>query len=174
MRANAGIIVWFTGLPSSGKTTLATRVRERVGNCVMLDSDAIREVLSPGDELSSDPPYQPLGRLADFIARQGHVVLVAATAPYRAHRDAVRALAPAFIEVYVNTPLEVCQQRDVKGHYARAHRGDAPGLSEVSEPYEAPLTPDVVASGGYDDHAIATIARLITSHRLVDPISDRQ
>ncbi|MBA3538406.1 MAG: adenylyl-sulfate kinase, partial [Deltaproteobacteria bacterium] len=87
------------------------------------------------------------------------VVLVAATAPRRAHRALARSAAPDFLEVWVRTPREICEQRDVKGLYARAHAGDAPTLPGVGGDYEPPLAPEVVADGGLDDGAIEALLR---------------
>jgi len=167
----AGAIVWFTGLPSSGKTTLARRVQaelERAGRAaVLLDSDELREVLdehsyAPGDR---DRFYRALAALAVVLARQGVVALVAATAPHRADRDRGRAAlaeeAPEarFVEVWVATPLEVCEERDPKGLYARARRGEARELPGVGVGYEAPESPEVMAKSGLDDAAVAAIGR---------------
>lgn len=159
----AGVVVWLTGLPASGKTTLARRIRERAGGGVILDSDEVREALgatgyAPADR---DAFYRALAALAATIARQGNLVLVAATAPRRAHREHARALAPRFVEVHVQTPLATCEQRDVKGLYARAHAGAAPALPGVGEPYEPPLAPDVTADGGHDETATDSVLRLL-------------
>ena len=152
-------VVWFTGLPASGKTTLAKRVRDQLGG-ILLDSDELREVLGANayDEAGRDDFYRRLGALAATLARQGHLVLVAATAPRRAHRDAARALAPRFVEVYVATPLAECERRDPKGLYAKARTGHAPTLPGVGVPYEAPLAPELIASGETD--VVAAIAEL--------------
>jgi len=162
-----GIVVWLTGLPQSGKSTLARRVRDRLASrrsCVLLDSDDVRAAI--GDQgyghADRDAFYRMLAGLAALLARDGHVVLVAATAPRRAHRDAARALAPAFAEVWVKTPLSDCEARDTKGLYARARRGDAPDLPGLGAPYEPPASPDIIADGGLDDTAAAAIERRIT------------
>jgi adenylylsulfate kinase len=113
-----GAVAWFTGLPSSGKTTLAHAVagelRLRDIHAVLLDSDELRALLPQlgYDEASRNHFYGLLARLAALIARQGHVVLVPATAHRRAYRDAARGLAPAFLEIFVDTPLEECRRRD--------------------------------------------------------------
>lgn len=161
-----GIVLWFTGLPASGKSTLATRVRDLVAarrSCVVLDSDALREALEAttyGD-VAREGFYRSLANLAALIARQGHVVLVAATAPLRVHREHARAVAPEFVEIWVRTPLAACEARDPKGLYARARAGDAPRLPGVGAPYEAPPAPDVTAEGGLDEAAAEAIARLV-------------
>jgi adenylylsulfate kinase len=156
-----GIVAWMTGLPASGKSTLALHVRERLGGvAVLLDGDEIRDALEPrpgyGDE-ARDAFYRTLARLAALLARQGHVVLVAATAPRRVHRETARALAPAFFEVYVRTPLAECERRDPKGLFARARRGEAPDLPGLGAPYEEPSAAEIVADGGNDEVAIAAI-----------------
>lgn len=161
-----GVVVWFTGLPASGKTTLALRVRERVASrapCVLLDSDEIRDAIGAHMYGAGDRAelYRALGRLATIFACQGLVVLVAATAARREYREAARAAAPRFIEVWVQTPRTDCEARDVKGLYARARAGDAPTLPGVGVPYEPPEHPEVTASGGFDDNAVERIERLI-------------
>jgi adenylylsulfate kinase len=158
--SEGGIVVWFTGLPASGKSTLAWRLRDRLrGSPVVLDSDELRDVLGAASYASSDRDafYGALARLAALLARQGHVVLVAATAARRAYRDAARALAPRFVEVWVRTPLSECEQRDSKGLYARARAGEAPALPGVGVAYEPPESPDVIANGGFDDAALAQL-----------------
>jgi adenylylsulfate kinase len=102
-----------------------------------------------------------LAGLAALLAREGHVVLVAATAPRRAYRDAAKGAAPDYAEVWVRTPLAECEARDTKGLYARAHRGEAPDLPGLGAAYEPPVAPDIVADGGLDDAAAAAIERRI-------------
>lgn len=169
MTGRRGVVVWFTGLPASGKTTLAQRVRARLAEraaCVVLDSDEVRAVL--GDDAygsrDRDAFYRVLAGLAGLLARQGWIVLVPATAPRRAHRELARATAPTFVEVWVRTPLATCEQRDPKGLYARARAGEAPTLPGIGAAYEEPRAPDVIAEGGEDEHAIARIADLALAH----------
>jgi len=155
-------VVWFTGLPACGKTTLAEHVRARLGG-VLLDGDALRGVLEAGDYADRDAFYRRLAALATLLARQGHLVLVAATAHRRAYRDAARAAAPRFVEVHVATPLAECERRDPKQLYARARAGDLPLLPGVGVAYEPPLAPEVIASGGHDEAAVLAIERLVTA-----------
>ncbi len=158
-------VVWVTGLPASGKSTLAgrlaARLRAELVPCLVLDGDTVRGALGRpaghGAE-ERDRFYEGLARLAASLAEQGLVVIVPATAPRRAHRDAARALSPRFLEVLVATPLETCARRDPKGLYAAARRGDAPDLPGAGAPYEPPLAPDVVAAGGEDEGAVEAIA----------------
>ena len=154
-----GVVVWFTGLPSAGKSTLARAVhgelRLRGIDAVTLDSDEVRAELLPNlgyDEASRTELYRLLGQLAAMIARQGHVVLVPATAHRRTYRDAARALAPAFLEVFVDTPIEECARRDTKGLYA-GQTAQAPG---VGVEYEPPMEPDVHVRFGEPDAALVT------------------
>jgi adenylylsulfate kinase len=163
-----GLVVWLTGLPQSGKSTLARRVRDRIAprrSCVLLDSDDVRAAIGADHYAAGDRDafYRMLAGLAALLARDGHVVLVAATAPSRAHRDAARAAAPDFAEVWVRTPLPECEARDTKGLYARARRGDAPDLPGLGAAYEPPAAPDVVADGGFDEAAAAAIERRIAT-----------
>jgi adenylylsulfate kinase len=155
-----GAIVWFTGLPASGKTTLARRVQARLSPPpLLLDSDELRDGFDiRGYEAADrDRFYAQLASLAMLVARQGFVVLVAATAPSRAHRDRARASELPFVEVWVRTPLHDCERRDRKGLYAAARRGDAPALPGIGVLYEPPVHPEVVAEGGHDDAAVAAI-----------------
>ncbi len=160
----SGAVVWFTGLPASGKSTLAEQARRRLGG-VLLDGDVLRDVLEVEDFADRDAFYRRLAALAALLAHQGHVVFVAATAPRRAHRDHARAIAPRFVEVHVATPLADCERRDPKQLYAKARRGEAPLLPGVGVPYEPPYTPEVTTGDG---DAIAAIERELcrTSERL--------
>jgi adenylylsulfate kinase len=164
----SGAIVWFTGLPASGKTTLARRVQAQLVRAarpaVLLDSDELREVLGARSYAPDERGrfYQALAALAVLLARQGTVVLVAATAPRRADRDRARtALAEAapFVEVWVKTPLAVCEARDPKGLYAKARRDEASELPGVGVAYEEPQEPAVIAEGEADETTVAAIVR---------------
>ena len=147
---SGGVVAWFTGLPSAGKSTLAREVaaelRPRGIHAVMLDGDDVRAAMpSYGyDDHARAAFYVALGKLAAMIASQGHVVRVAATAHQRKFRDDVRAVVRAFLEVYVATPLEEAKRRDAKGLYAK---GGA-NLPGVGVPYEPPLNPDMLDSDG--------------------------
>jgi adenylylsulfate kinase len=166
--SGGGAVVWFTGPPASGKTTLARRVhaslRARGIPCALLDGDEVRAALAPTpgyDEAGRDALYLALARLAALLATQGLVVLVAATAHRRAFRARARALAPAFVEVFVDVPVEECRRRDPRGLYAQHAAGAAPSLPGAGEPYERPERPEVIARGGEDARAAeAIVARL--------------
>jgi adenylylsulfate kinase len=160
-RAAPGTVVWITGLPASGKSTLAGGLRARLGGpSLLLDSDELRPILGAAgyDEAARDDFYHRLARLAALLAGQGATVIVAATAGRARYRERARALAPRFLEVWVKTPLEEAERRDPKGIYARARRGEAPSVPGLGAPYEPPPAPDVVAAGGLDEQALAELA----------------
>ena len=164
----SGAVVWFTGLPASGKSTLADGVRAALGpRTIALDSDELRDALGATGYGAHDRDafYRALANLAAVLARQGFVVLVAATAPRRAHRNLARELAPAFVEVYLRTPLAVCEARDPKQLYVRARTGEAPALPGVGVPYEVPEHPDVVAEHGRDARALAAVVSTLARVR---------
>lgn len=142
--------VWFTGLPGAGKTTVATTLRARLEACgvrtYMLDGDVLRRGLNADlgyTEEDRAENVRRVGEVALLFSSVGHLSLVTVISPYHAGRAAVRARHAAegvpFVEVYVATPLEVCERRDPKGMYARARRGELERFTGVSAPYEAPL-----------------------------------
>lgn len=153
----SGVVVWFTGLPSSGKSTLAREVRALVPGAVMLDSDDVRAALRPVPGYDDDARtafYETLARLAALVASQGFVVLVPATAHKRAFRELAREVAPRFVEVFVDTPLEECKRRDAKGLYASGQKL-VPGVGVAFEP---PLAPDFVVRPADVDAAQHVVA----------------
>jgi adenylylsulfate kinase len=148
--ANTGFCLWFTGLSGSGKSTIAAAVvdelRRRGHRVELLDGDEVRENLSAGlgfSKADRDANIRRIGWVAALLARNGVVAVTAAISPYRSVRDEVRSKIDSFVEVYVDTPIEVCEQRDVKGLYAKARAGDIPEFTGVSDPYEPPLAPEV-------------------------------
>ena len=150
---SAGVTIWFTGLPSSGKTTLAHALAKRLADegydrVEVLDGDLAREHLTKGLGFTREDRAETVRRIgwvASLLARNGVVVLASVISPYRDDRDAVREMhGERFVEVHVATPLEVCAERDVKGLYAKQRAGELTGLTGVDDPYEAPLRPEVV------------------------------
>jgi adenylylsulfate kinase len=147
-----GLTVWLTGLPSSGKTTLALGLGERLrqaGHRVeVLDGDVVRTHLTKGLGFSRSDRAENVRRVgfvAHLLSRNGVVAVCALVSPYRQERDEVRVLhGGRFCEVYVSAPVEVCAARDVKGLYARQRAGMLQGLTGVDDPYEAPVNPEVV------------------------------
>jgi len=160
--------VWLTGLPASGKSTvaraLAAELDGRGIRAAVLESDAVRREIAPDagyGEAEREAFYATLAYLARVLVLHGVPVIVDATANRRAYRDRARAAIPRFLEVYVRCPLAVCQARDPKGIYRRGTEGTAQNVPGVSAPYEPPLTPEVVVDGERDDPAVA--ARRIVS-----------
>jgi adenylylsulfate kinase len=149
-----GVTVWFTGLPSAGKTTIASLVGRRLAEqgrrVEVLDGDVVRAHLSRGlgfSKADRDENIRRIGYVAGLLTGHGVTVLVSAVSPYRAVRDEVRAAIErvgGFVEVHVATDLATCRARDVKGLYARHARGELRGLTGVDDPYEPPLTPELV------------------------------
>ena len=167
-----GAVVWITGRPAAGKSTLGARLvallRDEGVPCALLDGDEVRQALArPAGRGPEERAgfYEALASIAALLARQGLVSVVAATAHRRAHRDRARALAPAFVEVLVATPAEECARRDPRGLYARARAGQTAGLPGHDEPFEEPAAPDVVAMGGEDREAANQAAALVRAAR---------
>jgi len=163
-------IVWFTGLPSSGKSRLARRVQIQLARacvpCCLLDGDRIRSLLHPQPGYSSaerDDFYLTLGGLALELAQQELVVLVAATANRKQYRDRIRARAPRFIEVWLSATLDECRVRDAKRLYAQFAEGHVRGMPGEDAIYEAPEFAEVTASGGDDDDALLRIVRAVSA-----------
>lgn len=151
-RRRQGVCVWFTGLSGSGKSTtaevLTVLLMERGRQVSVLDGDVVRTHLSKGlgfTKQDRDANILRMGFVASEIVRAGGAVVCAAVSPYAATRDAVRDMigADRFVEVFVNTPLDVCEKRDTKGLYAKARRGEITRFTGIDDPYEAPLRPDL-------------------------------
>ena len=142
-------VLWFTGLSGSGKSTIAERVHEelrRRGVAVeYIDGDALREVF-PKTGFTRDEREEHLrrtGYMASRLAAHGVTVVASFVSPYRESRDFIRRLAPGFVEIYVSTPLDECERRDVKGLYARARRGEIKNFTGIDDPYEPPVSPEL-------------------------------
>ena len=151
-RHRQGVCIWFTGLSGAGKSTTAevlTVLLEQHGRQVtVLDGDVVRTNLSKGLGFSKedrDTNVRRIGYVAAEIVRHGGVVIAAAVSPYRVTRNEVRNMIgeDRFIQVFVDTPLDVCEQRDVKGMYARARRGEITGFTGIDDPYEPPVSPEI-------------------------------
>jgi sulfate adenylyltransferase len=152
-RDRQGVCVWFTGLSGAGKSItaeiLTMLMLERGRRVTVLDGDVVRTHLSKGLGFSKedrDTNIRRIGFVAAEIVGHGGVAVVAAVSPYRATRDEVRHMVGAdhFVEVFVDTPLEVCERRDSKGVYAKARRGEITGFTGIDDPYEAPESPAIV------------------------------
>jgi adenylyl-sulfate kinase len=146
-----GFTLWFTGLPCSGKSTIADAVAEELRcrglKVERLDGDIIRKHLWKELGFSREDREENIRRvtyLAKMLTRNGVVVLTSFISPYRAMRESARKEIGDFLEVYVKCPVEVCMQRDVKGMYKRALAGEIPQFTGVSDPYEEPTNPDIL------------------------------
>ena len=146
----AGLTVWFTGLSSAGKSTIGKAVYEKLWargyKIEWLDGDAVRQNLSKGlgfTKEDRDENVRRIGFVAELLTRNGVIALVSLISPYRQVREEVRRRIGNFLEVYVHAPLEVCEQRDVKGLYRRARAGQIPAMTGIDDPYEPPLAPDL-------------------------------
>jgi adenylylsulfate kinase len=137
-------VIWFTGLSGSGKSTISEQVtaelRKKALKVEHLDGDSVRAIF-PNTGFTRperDAHIKRVGFLASRLESHGIFVVASLVSPYRESRDAVRAMSESFVEVYVDTPLEVCEQRDVKGLYAKARRGELANFTGISDPYEPP------------------------------------
>lgn len=150
-----GAVVWFTGLSGSGKSTVAVEVERRLvlagRPAVLLDGDNLRHGLNADLGFSDDDRRENIrrvGEVAVLFAEAGVVALVPLISPFREAREAVRAKVEAaglrFVEVFVDTPIELCEQRDPKGLYAKARAGEIRDFTGIDSPYEAPTNPELV------------------------------
>lgn len=142
-------VLWFTGLSGSGKSTIATRVHrelERRGTEVeYIDGDSLREVFphTGFTRAEREEHLRRTGYMASRLAAHGVTVVASLVSPYRESRAFVRTHCPGFVEIYVATPLEECERRDVKGLYARARRGEIRNFTGIDDPYEPPENPEL-------------------------------
>jgi adenylylsulfate kinase len=151
MADDKGFTLWFTGLSGAGKTTISKivedQLRERGSRVEVLDGDVVRENLSKGLGFSKedrDTNIRRIAFVADLLSRNGVPVITAAISPYREIRDEAReTMGERFIEVYVKCSVEACAERDVKGLYEKAFKGEIKEFTGVSDPYEAPLNAEV-------------------------------
>jgi adenylylsulfate kinase len=148
-----GFTLWFTGLSGAGKTTIAELVAPELESRGLLvewlDGDVVRSHLTKGLGFSKedrDANIERIGWVASRLTRHGAAVVVSAISPYEAARRKARELVEefgAFVEIYVATPVEECERRDVKGHYEKARAGEIPEFTGVSDPYEEPVDPEL-------------------------------
>lgn len=188
-----GCVIWFTGLSGSGKSTIANLVDQKLYqlgvHSVILDGDNLRFTLNASpktllenygqgfaerfglgfDRADRDENIRRIGAVAQLFSSAGVITLAAAVSPYRASRELVRGLVESrgqpgdFVEVYVNTPLHLCKQRDPKGLYQLAEKGKLTGMTGVDDPYEPPPSPEITlesASAGAEEFAEEMIAYL--------------
>ncbi len=145
-----GFCIWLTGLPSAGKTTIAKalvpKLKARGWNVELLDGDEVRKGLSADlgfDRKAREVHAARVTYVAKVLARNGVIPIVALISPYASSRAKARAEIGSFVEVHVTTPIEVCEERDVKGLYKKARAGEIHEMTGVDDPYEAPERPDL-------------------------------
>jgi adenylylsulfate kinase len=170
-RYGRGFTLWFTGLSGAGKTTISEIVerelRGRFGKVEVLDGDIVRTNLSKGLGFSRedrDTNILRIGFVAELLTHNGVGVIVSVISPFKEARDQVkRSIGEDFIEVYVDAPIEVCAERDVKGLYKKAFSGEIPQFTGVSDPYEPPAAPELhikTSEEGPHESARRVIAKL--------------
>jgi bifunctional enzyme CysN/CysC len=174
-----GATVWLTGLPASGKSTVAdgveTSLLESGVSAYRLDGDNLRHGINGNLGFSEEDRTENVRRtshVARYLADAGTVAIVSLVSPYAADRDAARKIHEEigidFLEIYVDTPLDVCEERDPKGLYARARAGEISGLTGIDDPYEAPTAPDLRLEPGDPDAAIASVLALLRERGIID------
>jgi len=177
-REETGLVIWLTGLSGAGKSTLARLLEEKLAATARrvetLDGDEVRENLSRGLGFSKedrDTNVRRIGFVARLLARNAVVVLVAAITPYRQSRDDVRRSVEdegiRFVEVFVRCPLDTLVERDVKGLYLKALAGEIANFTGISDPYEEPLSPDVVVDSSTEsvEQSAAKVLSLLEEPR---------
>ena len=172
-----GFVLWFTGLSGSGKSTLSKMVEERLlergVNVEVLDGDEVRLNLSKGLGFSKedrDTNIRRIGYVAKLLSRNGACAITAAISPYREIRDEVRKSVEeraAFVEVYCECSIEKLMERDVKGLYKKALAGEISNFTGVSDPYEAPLNPEVICHTG-EESTEASLSRIMKTIEMMN------
>jgi len=149
-KSKNGFTIWFTGLPSSGKSTLAELLATELRNCgrnvEVLDGDIVRTNLSKGLGFSKedrDINIRRIGFVCQLLSRNGVIAISAAISPYKKVREEVREMIDDFVEVFVDCPVDECIHRDVKGLYKKALDGEIKQFTGVSDPYEEPVNPEI-------------------------------
>ncbi len=176
-----GVILWFTGLSGSGKSTVANAVEsmlfERGCNTFVLDGDNIRHGLNKDLGFSPEERKENIrriGEVATLFVDAGIIVCTAFISPYRADREAVRAICPdkSFLEIYVECPLEICEKRDPKGLYQKARAGEISQFTGITAPYEEPENPEIVVSTGSKpvEETAAEVVRYLEENGIIEEL----
>ena len=171
-----GVIVWFTGLPCCGKTTVARGVKkqlEAMGKDVeLLDGDTVRDYIKNRDFSAEgrNKHLRYIALTAKLLAKRDVVVLCSFVSPYRENRDFARSISDDFLEVYVKAPLELCIERDVKGMYKKALSGEIKGFTGIDDPYEETENPELVLETDKEDvdESIKKVMTLLKERGYVD------
>jgi len=142
-------VLWMTGLPCSGKTTIVKELQRDIPNLAMLDGDELREWFSPKDfsKTGRDEHNKRVAHLAKLLLKHGVPSAVSLVSPYKENRDSAKEIINSgdqFAECYVKCSVEKCEQRDVKGMYAKARKGEIKGFTGIDDPYEVPQSPDLL------------------------------
>jgi adenylylsulfate kinase len=179
MAGERGFTLWFTGLSGAGKTTitnlLVKELHDRGSKIEVLDGDIVRENLSKGLGFSKedrDINIRRIAFVADLLSRNDVPVITAAISPYREIRDEARELMDGrFVEVYVKASVEACEERDVKGLYAKARAGEIKEFTGVSDPYEPPQNPEITVEteDQSPEESATQIVEYLESHRYITP-----
>jgi len=180
-----GFLIWFTGIPAAGKSTVAGRVERELREMGLrvenLDSDEIRANISPNLGYTPEARDENTRRLAFFghlLTRHGVCVMVAAVSNLRLFRERARGMVDDFVEVWVKCPLEVCQRRDPKGLYARAARGEVNDIAGMHMPYEEPSDPEIILQTDEEtvDESVAKVMHYLRESGLIaaDVSADRR
>ncbi len=177
-----GFTVWFTGLPCSGKSTLALRLREvlnerGINKTEILDGDVVRTNLSKGLGFSKedrDINIHRIGFVCGLLSRNEAIAIAAAISPYRAIRNEVRGMIDNFVEVYVKAPVEVLAERDVKGMWKKALAGEIKNFTGVDDPYEAPEKPEVIVETDIEtvEESVGKIIKTLEALEYIPPAED--
>ncbi|MFX3631457.1 MAG: adenylyl-sulfate kinase [Candidatus Pristimantibacillus sp.] len=177
MERQQGAVLWFMGLSGAGKTTtsryVAAELLKQGRHVEVLDGDELRETICKGLGYSREERIENIKRIvyvAKLLSRNGIDVLVSAITPYQEMRDYARSQLPDFVEIYVECPIDECERRDVKGLYAKARNGKLSQFTGVSDPFEEPLSPDLVlstASASLEDNGDVVMSWMQTKWRLM-------
>lgn len=177
-----GFTLWLTGLSGAGKTTIALELEQQLRDRGLfierLDGDTVREGLTRDlgfSKADRDKNIERVSFVAKLLSRNGVGVIASFISPYREARQNVRENSTNFVEVYVNAPLDVCASRDVKGLYAKAFAGELKEFTGVSDPYEAPESPEIVVHTDREtlSESVAKIVDYLESHALIAPVAQQ-